>query len=250
MEVQNLGEISQSAAQTQGASPQGGGNAAPAGGSQETPTRPEWLGESYWDAEKGTIKFDEFGKHYGEVFATYKAHTDRLASYPQKIEDLKIELPEGLNLPEGYALDDSNPAYAEARKLVFENKIDPAVASQMIGLHVKERLAEVQKINERIAEENAKLGANAAARVGAVTDALKGVVGEEHASALMSGIYTAAQVEALEKIVLKLANGNTAGVTGGQREADNGEISDEEYEKMTPAQKLAYARQHQQRKVA
>ncbi len=243
LEAKTLGQDTQQQAQASTGQQQevSDSNAAPAVASQ-TASRPEWLPESYFDAEKGETKWDDFGKHYSEIAAAHKAEADRLAAFPQKIEDLEIPLPEGAKLPEGVKLDANDPTFSAFRQFVFDKKIDPAVAGELLGMEVKSRLSEVEMINKRVDEEAAKLGPNSSARITAVRTAFEGRFGKPVGEAIMSGVFRADQVQALEKVVLALSNGTAGDVSGGQREQKSEEISDEDYAKMSPRERLEYAR--------
>lgn len=184
--------------------------------------RPEWLGEEYFDGDTGQIKFDDFGKHYGELLAKHKSEAERLAAYPQKVEDLTIEpvLGEGEKLPDGVTFDASNPLYAGFRQFVFDNKLDPKLAGTMLGMYAKSQVADVAAINARVDEESRKLGANGPARITAVQTALEGHIGKDLAGAVMAGVFRADQVQALEKVVLALANGGSANLSGNGHEQE------------------------------
>lgn len=201
---------------------QQGAAAAASGVSDQTAksARPDWLPESYFDSAVGSIKLDDFGKHYSEMAAAHKVAADRLAAYPQKVEDLRIEpvLGEGEKLPDGVTFDDKNPLFVGFRQFVFDNKLDQKAAGQMLGMYAKAQMADVEAINERVKQEDRKLGANGPARIAAVRTALEGKIGKDLAGAVMSGVFRADQVQALEKIVLALANGGTADISGGMRD--------------------------------
>lgn len=240
MDVKALGEQTAPAAGTTPAQGSPPADAAPA--VESKPTRPEWLPESYFDAEKGAIKDEDFGKHYAELATGAKAEQERIAAYPQKLEDLKFELPADLKLPEGMKLDESNPTFQAFRQFAFEKKLDPAVGSQLLGMYVKEQATNVEAINKRVGEEMQKLGANGAARISSLRTFLDSKVGPELSKSVMAGVFTADQVNGMEKLMLAMSNGGTAVAPGTAREAPKNEISDEEYEAMSPRQKLEYAR--------
>lgn len=245
MEVRDLGsakttEVEPGQQQTQ---PAAGDTAAQGDGSQsQKPARPEWLPEDYFDADKGAIKLDDFGKHYGEIATGAKAEVERLAAYPKKIEDLKFELPADLKLPEGVKFDDTNPQFQAFRNFVFEKKLDPAIGTEVLGMYVREKAGEVDAINKRVDQELAKLGDNGAARIESLRTFFTGKVGADLAKSVMAGIFTEPQVKAMEKIMLAMSNQNTQEPHGGNRDEVNTEISDEDYAKLSPTEKLNLAR--------
>ncbi len=248
MEVRDLG--TQATAGKDGQQPDPGATgtddaARAAAAASEKPTRPEWLPESYFDAEKSAIKLDDFGKHYGELATASKAEAERIAAYPAKVEDLKFTLPADLKLPEGMTLDDKNPQYQAFRNFVFDKKIDPAVGSEMLGMYVRQQVADVDAINKRVDEELGKLGVNGPARITALRTFFDGLVGNDLSKSLMAGLFTEPQVRAMEKVMLALSNQGTQRLNGGSRDDKPEGVTDEEYEAMSPRQRLEYARSKQ-----
>lgn len=199
----------------------GDGGAHGAGSDQAKLSRPEWLPENYFDAEKGAIKLEDFGKHYGELAGAAKTEADRLAAYPSKVEELKFDLPAELKLPEGLKIDDSNPTFVGFRKFIFDNRIDPKVGSQMLGMYAAERASEVDAINKRIDKEREQLGPNHAQRVAALRSFLDAKIGQPLSKAVMSGVFLAAHVEGMEKLMLAMSNQDTQNPPGGQRDGED-----------------------------
>lgn len=250
MDVKDLGSATdqgqqQAQTQQQQAQKPAADTAAPDAGSPQKAARPEWLPETYFDGESGQIKLDDFGKHYGELAGAAKAETDRLAAYPQKVDDIKFTLPTDLELPEGVSFDEKNPQFSAFRQFIFDKKIDPAVGNEMLGMYAREKVGEVNAINARVKEEIGKLGDNGPARITALRQFWTGIVGEKMAAAVMSSVFTADVLGAHEKVMLALSNQNTQDPPGGTRDESTGELSDEEYEAMTPRQRIDYARSKQ-----
>lgn len=174
--------------------------------------RPEWVPESHWDAEAGSIKYDEFGQHYSELATLKQQHDERLAAIPEKPEDVKFSMPEGWQPPEGVVLDDNDPLLAKAREVVVAEKIDPAHANRFYQLFVEHQLAEANMLRERLSAEKQKLGANLEARIDALNSGLVAAIGKDKTRALIgdvskpgeSRLFTAAQTEALESLLKKI----------------------------------------------
>lgn len=219
MDVKALGEQAPAADSnpltTQGSPPVGG---APNVASQTT--RPEWLPEPYFDAEKSEIKFDDFGKHYAELATGAKAEQDRIAAYPQKLEDLKFELPADLKLPEGMKLDESNATFQAFKQFAFDKKMDPAEGSKLVGMYVQEQARQADAINKRVSEEQTKLGANAAARITALSTGLDAHIGPALTKQVMAGVFTADQVTGMEKLLLAVSNGGTVSPPANGRDTE------------------------------
>ncbi len=104
---------------------------------------------------------------------------------------------------------------------------------------------------ERLKEEVAKLGPNAAARIVAVQDFIAAQVGHDRAGAMAANLTTAAQIEAWEKI---LSNARTqqraAAVASASAPAPSqpppptepGRWTEEQYAKASARERLDYAR--------
>lgn len=194
--------------------PTGAAPAAPAPAPAAT-TRPDWVGEQFWDGEKNSIKLDEFGKHYGEVAAFHKAEADRIAALPQKPEDYKFEIPKDVEIPDGmqFAVSEDNPSLVAFRKFAHEKKLSPDIAQGVYALYVADKAHESAVLRARVAEEVKKLGPNAPARGQAVLNFLVGRVGADHAKALLRNRFTADEMVAFEKLYESIANQGAAPVT-------------------------------------
>jgi hypothetical protein len=218
----------------------GGGSVAPSDES-ERQTRPEWVPADHWNEEAGSLNLETFGAHYGELSEAHRTAEERAAALPQKPEDVKFTLPEGFDLPEGAQIDEANPLFAEAKQVVVDAKGDPtAVANGLYALWVKQQAGELKQFKDSIAAEKTKLGANPAARVAALDQALTAAIGKERVSALLgdlgdpakSRLYTAAAVEAAEFIVKKLSGQGAATPPAGATQQKKPEPSWEQ--KMWP----------------
>lgn len=213
---------------------------------QQKPVRPDWLPEKLWDADKGFKQEDVDG------LMAFKAEADsREASRPQKVEDFKAKLPDDFKLPEGVELkegesliDENDPRIAAAKEFVFARKGTQADFENLVALGVSMDIAERARMAEEVGKEREKLGGRAVERINAVTNWLDAKVGADFGQALHGMMFTARQIEAFEKL-MALNIGNVPGVPGASRDAKGGEISDEEYEKMSPTDRINYARQRQ-----
>lgn len=151
--------------------------------SPEVPaTRPEWLPENYWDAEKKAPIFDQFGKHYTEVTARDQAAQDALKNFPATIDNYQITPSEELKYPDGLVdmegkpipagtpikLNQDDPLYRQVREWAFQNKVDPKIVSDLASSYAKDMLAVQKNFATRRTEELGKLGANAPARLDAM----------------------------------------------------------------------------------
>jgi len=201
----------------------------------ERPARPESVPAEFWDDEKG-LRADEFGKAFAELttsFADLKTKVEqRAADTPTEAKGYEIDVA-ALGLPEGVEIDQNDPALKAARDLAFEKKFTKAEFQSLVGFEVQRQIAERTAYNNRLTEERAKLGADAAKRIDAVAFSLVGRLGEK-GRALLPLMATAAAVEAFETL---LRQSGTSFNQSGRTEPDPHEI--EGYETMTFRQKMA-----------
>lgn len=206
--------------------------------------RPDWLPESLWDAEKGFRKEDFDG-----LVASKAAADSRAASVPESADKYEIKLPASFKLPHGVELpqgekviDENDPRVAEAREYALSQKMTQSDFEEMLAFGAKMDIAERQRLNDAVKAEREKLGGRAKERVKAVTTFLDAKLGAEMARSLHSMMFTATQVEAFERLI-QLSIGDVVGRPGAGREAKPSDVSDEEWSKMSPTQKINYARQ-------
>jgi hypothetical protein len=220
-------------------SPAGQQPAAQAAASNPTPattTRPEYIPEKFWDAEKG-VKAEDLTKHLSEL-ETFKAEQDiRRSGVPEAPEKYAITAK-----VEGFEFDEKDPLLGFARAFAHENGIpqegfDKLVASYA-QMQVERATAEAKQFEDFRTESMAKLGANGAARVEALQTAIVGRLGAEDAAHVIPLLVSEKQVVAMEKL---MRSGVTPFSASG-RQAEPQKIAPEQYEAMSPAQKLLYAR--------
>lgn len=220
--------------------------ALPAASAPTPAARPENIPEQFWDTEKGSLKSEDLLAAYSPLAEKAKAEEERLAAYPKAAADIPLDIPAGA-LGDGVKveLDPNNPLIGPARDLIFQKKLDPALLGELAGIVVKQQLAENAHFETRKAEENQKLGPNYVARIDAVDRGIAALVGPEHAKALALGRFTAKQVEAFEAVLNAVTSQGTQPRPVNPRESQNPNpngISDEAYDKLSPKEKLEYAR--------
>ena len=176
------------------------------------PQRPDWLTYSYrdyWNDEKGL----DHGKLLGEFDAlkSFKAEADiRAQGVPAKPGDYKIEPPADFKIPEGSQVKVSpdHPLAKPVQAWAKKHGLTQEAFSELIGLQAQGEIAGETEFNERAAAEREKLGVNAATRIDAVSRALESRIGKETAEALYPMTYTAASIEALEKLIRQSPGGS------------------------------------------
>lgn len=222
-------------------------------GTQQTQVaaRPAYIPEAFWDATAGKAKDKELGEHFATLTARVAADDVRKNSLPQKAEDYKIALPADFKPPAGieFKFNDGDPLLSQARTMAHEMGLSQENFSRLLGLYGGAQVASQAQIQTARDAEVAKLGTTGPARVTAVTTFLKAFLGDAEGAQLASRMFTARDVEIVEKLITKVSNQGGASFRGTGREPPQqpGRATDEQYKAMTPAQRLDYSRQFDQR---
>lgn len=234
--------------------PSGGEPAAPATPSQEpsadpksatpdVPVRPDYLPEELWDEQAG-FKADA----YNDLVAFKASREAELAQVPDSPDKYEarlpatFKLPEGVEVPEGeLVLDASDQRIQFLREVAHKQNWSQAQFEDVLAMGVHMDIGENQKMKEAAAAEREKLGSRGAERVNAVTTFLDAKIGKEYSGALRGMMFTAKQVEAFEALQ-RLVRGDVRGNPNGGRDATPAELSDEEYQKLSPTERINYAR--------
>lgn len=164
----------------------------------EGPTRPEGLPDEFWDATGGVKTGDLWN-----AFQDLKGKHDELtADVPAEAKDYALDLA-GVEVPEGFKLDidETDPFVAAARAAAVEGKVTKAGWNGMVKAYAAAQIEDQKAATAEYAAEKAKLGDTADGRIKAVTDWLGANLTGEQAKALAGVTYSAAIVQALEKII-------------------------------------------------
>jgi hypothetical protein len=183
------------------------------------------------------------------------AREARKATMPATAADYNLDLPADFKMPDGqswkWADNDPvlTPLIGMAKEWAHAHGIDQAGFSKMMSLYAATQLHEGQMIARARAAEVGKLGANAPVRIDAVTQFLRGNLGDAHAKALTAGLHTAAAIQALEVLVTKYTNQGGGSYSGAHREPPQkaGTVSTEQYASMSYTERKNYAAQFEQR---
>lgn len=201
--------------------------------------------DSFFDPTKGEIKGAELRAHLDEL-ATFKAAEDsRKLTLPASPDAYQVALPEGFTPPVGvaYEFDTKNPALASAQQWAHANGLSQQQFSDMLALYASNEVASVAKLETLKSEHLKGLGVNGPARIDAVTLWLTSNFGEMAKPAIAS-MATTQQVEMFEKIIAKVTGQGGGGFRQTGREVDTGKVDDATYNKMSYAEKKAYAAKH------
>jgi len=224
----------------------GDGGAGGEGGSSEKAARPEYIPENFWDTDKG-FKSEDFNA----LIARDAERAAELAQVPDSKDKYEVKLPKDFKLPDGFKLpegqesiiDASDPRVEAARDYALANRFNQSQFEGLIAFGAQMDIAEQTRLNTALDEQRQQLGSKGQDRINAVTAWLGAKIGGDLANALAPMMFTAKSIQAFEA-VMRLNRGDVPGNPGGGRDAGKTEISDEEYNKMSPVEKINYARQH------
>lgn len=224
------------------------GDAAPPASADpvaEKPSRPDYIPENLWDAEKG-FKSEDFNA----LVARDAEHSARAAQVPESADKYEFKLPHDFAFPDGVEVKDGempinadDPRVAAARDFALANQFSQAQFEGLIAMGVNLDLAEQSALKGAMAKEVEKLGAKGNDRIAAVKAWVGAKLPGDQAEALLGTLYNAKQIEAVETL-MRLNRGAVPGSPGAGRDSAKPELSDEEYSKMTPTERINYARQH------
>lgn len=215
-------------------------------GTTSPPARPDGIPDSYWDAEKNSLKVDPaaLAKDLRErdELKTFKAAEDvKALSRPQKADDYKLELPADFKPPAGveFKLDTANPALGQLREVALKHGMTQAAVTELLAVYAGNEVGTQAAITTARNAEIAKLGPTAPARVDGVINWLTGMdasADKGDAKALAGMLVTARHVEAFERIINKLTSQGTASFSQSHRVAPD-DKSIPGFDKMSFAQK-------------
>lgn len=227
------------------------GQTAQQGQTQQTaaPARPEYIPEAHWDPTANKVR-DEAAltAHFNQIIARDAAAQSQALSRPQTPDAYKVELPADFTPPPGvdFKFDTADPLLAQARTLAHELGIPQEGFSKLLGLYAGTQVQSAQAVKTAHDAEVAKLGPTGPARVDAVTTVFKAVLGEADGKQFASRMFTASDVQIAEKLVARLTGQGTFKTNGREPPQAPGKVSQEEYDRMSPAQRWDYMRSHNQ----
>jgi hypothetical protein len=206
--------------------------------------RPEWLPETLWDGEKGFKQQD-----FDDLVAFKAERVSAEASRPETADAYEVKLPETFKLPEHVKLEEGqqiidadDPRVSELRKIAHEKGWSQQDFQDVLALGVNMDIAAADRGAESLKAEAAKLGSRSKERIEAVTSWVDAKVGPELGNALKGMLFTAKHIEAFEKL-MSVNRGDVPGTPGAGRDTGKREISDEDWDKMSPSARINYARQ-------
>lgn len=213
------GEGAGAGAGTEGTAGAGAGTEGAGGG--EKPARPEYVGEQFWDADKGEIKGGDF-KAYVDDLAAFKAGEDsKRAAAPEKPDAYELKLPEGLDFGEGvtFELDQNDPMFGFGRQVAHDLGLDQSGFEKLVGSYAQMQVAQSKVDQAVFAQQMEQLGPKGADRQKAVETWVNAKLGPD-AAVLFGGITKfKSGVETLEKVMRLASGGGAPAFTQGGRES-------------------------------
>jgi hypothetical protein len=206
--------------------------------------------EAHWDATAGKVKDEGALAKYVNDHVAFKAAEDsRRLTLPQKPEDYKLELSKNFKAPQGveFKPNENDPVLPLARAFAKKYELSQDAFSELVDLHAAGQIGTMETIKNAKAAELQKLGATGTARMDAAMTWLKAQVGEDLGKHFTQFLYTAQQVEAIEKLMANFRTQGAGSYTPQHgEERTPGKVSQEEYAAMSPGERHEYAKKFPQ----
>ena len=204
----------------------------------ETASRPEYVPEKYWNAERGETDVEKLSKGYNEIASAFgKKHEDLTAEISAKIQkDVRKDVPKAPEdyvfepnaelAPEGtkFNLNKDNPQLKEFGNLAHEIGLSPEQYNKVVNLYVANELAMMPDKKAEVA----KLGENSSARIERVDMWTKANLSEGAYNAVVGQAISGEFIMAMEELIDKTS---TSTLEGGD-EKRQGALTLEELQTM------------------
>ena len=200
--------------------------------------------EQYFDPATGKVDEAKFAEHLNAQSARLAAEDSRLLTLPQTAEAYEAKLPADFKPPEGitFQFDANDPLMAQAKAIAHELKIPQEGFSKLLGIYAGAQVSTEAQIQTAKNAEISKLGPTGPARVGVIQTFLKSMIGEAEGTQLAARMFTASDVQAMEKLVARFASQGSAGFSQQHRDVQpQGRVDQAAYDKMTYTEKKDYA---------
>jgi hypothetical protein len=192
------------------------------------------------------VEFELTGQQVADAVATHAADVARKATLPADPSGYKIELPADFKVPDGVELR-LRPDLPEAQDLArwaHRHGVSPQAFQEILTIEATRQTRDALAITSARNKEIDRLGVTGTARIAAIESFLDSM----GASGLKARIFTGRDVADFEKIISNRVSQGAAPMPRGGREPPEpqGRVSEEAYSKMSPGDRLSYARQHDQ----
>ena len=189
-----------------------GGGEATDSGSVEAPAG---VPGKFWDSISGTVNNEAWGKSYGELEGKLRTQkndltkslreqwdSERFANRPESIDDYQVNLPEGLELPEGIEWDvaEDDTMVSWWKDFVFEQGGDQAMFDKGLAMYLGAQMSKLPDV-ERDMEALGEYGQQRAERVQLWA---QNTLSEDGMSNLTDMMTTAKGLEVMEELMEKM----------------------------------------------
>jgi hypothetical protein len=203
----------------------------------------------------GKLRVGDFELSSDDIAALMatKAQADlRATQVPADASGYKPDLPADLKLPPGieFKIDTADPAYRDLAAFAHARGWDQEAFSTAIGIFASREARQAAAFAEAQRAEVQKLGANGTSRVTAVETWLRSTLGDDLASGMRSMIVTEKIVRGFEKLAAQRTTQGAAPFSQAHRTPEHsapGRVSDEDYNRMSAAERWEYARSFDQK---
>jgi hypothetical protein len=199
----------------------------------------------------GKLRVGEYELSSDDIAALMatKAQADlRATQVPADGSGYKPDLPADLQLPPGieFKIDTADPSYRDLAAFAHARGWDQEAFSTAIGIFASREARQAAAFAEAQRAEVQKLGANGTSRVTAVETWLRSELGDDLANGMRSMMVTEKIVRGFEKLAGQRVTQGAAPFSQAHRTPEPspgpGRVSEEEYSRMTSAEKWEYAR--------
>lgn len=179
------------------------------GGADSRATKPDYLTDDFWDADKGEVKADALKDALANLSAVREAK--------DYVIDVPAEMRKEMGLKDGEsAFDPEAPMVKLLPEILSELKVDPKAVPAVMAKIAAVLQAEDKQLEALTIEEVKKLGDNGPQRLLAMRNAIVGHLGDD-ADAFLSvfGRVGASALTGLEKILNKAGGAAAFDGSGG-----------------------------------
>jgi hypothetical protein len=202
----------------------------------------------------GKLRVGEYELSSDDIAALMatKAQADlRATQVPADASGYKPDLPADLKLPPGIEvkIDTADPSYRDLAAFAHARGWDQEAFSTAIGIFANREAREAARFAEAQRAEVQKLGANGTSRVTAIETWLRSELGDDLANGMRSMMVTEKIVRGFEKLAAQRTTQGAAPFSQAHRfePTPTGRVSDDEYSKMSSAERWEYARSFDQK---
>ncbi len=199
---------------------------------------------------KDGVDFELDAADVARLMEAHAAEALRKTQVPADANAYEPKLPDTFKPPAGVELtiDNTDPALFDLKNWAHKRGLSQSEFSDVLGIYAAREAKQAAAINAAAAKQVELLGTTGAQRVDAVSQFLRGMLGDDLARPVLNTMVTAKHVQAFERLMQRVASQGSASFSQSHRVPSEppGRVSQEEYDRMTPAQRWEYSRSHDQ----